>query len=644
MDSNLQLNLYSGLLIYRATRSPEFLLFNDSFSNKRYWGPPKGRVIGQEDEKKCALRAAFEIIGLNPKDLKIEDGFKIEVKYLSGTKPKKVCYYLAQALDAHSRIAANAEGLHIQWCNAQTATERSAFRNMQDVFKHASVFVESKKKARQQTRKRTTDSNYNPYPTSPTIPKTPSIEEADSMTNQLKGLNITPVLEPPRDTNETPVGLEGIARDKRTDGHRMSGNRFSRVMESTDPDDRAAKNRSNNPLYKTRLCERFEAEGYCPYDTKCTFAHGTEELRERTVEHTEEVVNGRTEFNDNGLFKTKLCERYMKGNFCQYGPKCNFAHGMSELKRRPSKDRNGHSEVNHHDCLPHYKPPRVENGDLRSTQDTEPKETNLGIKGIPIDKPLSPVTPIASQFDDTQQESGHGSNKVALLSAPEYTLNLVPKSPTPGANVKRPNADKLPLKTVLNGHSEDYGKTKMKVVELSAHEREIMPIVKPKSPSSPCIPQQDENVIKDLKKYFVMSTSDPNTSADVKEVTRIEMRHNFTKASLFFALFASLLDDISKDNCNTTVSIFKSREKLFSTLVRNTTDQQKFLKAWANYATKRNQQVLAKTSVVLSYWYSCDMVDEEVCLKWYNELEDDSKIKLKSAKFIDWLKTADEED
>lgn len=231
---------------------------------------------------------------------------------------------MAQALDAHSRIAANAEGLHIQWCNAQTATERSAFRNMQDVFKHANVFVESKKKARQQTRKRMTDSNYNAYPTPPAISKTASIDDAGRMTHQLKGLNITPVLEQPRDINENPVALDGIARDNRTHGHRLSGNRFNRVMESADLDDKAAKNRSNNPLYKTRLCERFEAEGYCPYDTKCTFAHGTEELRERTVEHIEEVVNGRTESNDNGLFKTKLCERYMKGNFCQYGPKCNF--------------------------------------------------------------------------------------------------------------------------------------------------------------------------------------------------------------------------------------------------------------------------------------------------------------------------------
>ena len=40
----------------------------------------------------------------------------------------------------------------------------------------------------------------------------------------------------------------------------------------------------DNPLYKTRLCERFETENFCPYGPKCTFAHGAGELRERTVE------------------------------------------------------------------------------------------------------------------------------------------------------------------------------------------------------------------------------------------------------------------------------------------------------------------------------------------------------------------------
>jgi hypothetical protein len=327
---------------------------------------------------------------------------------------------LAQALDAHSRIVANAEGLHIQWCNAQTATERSAFRNMQDVFKHASMFVENKRKARQQTRKRTTDSSYSPYPGSPTTTKSTSIDEPVNLNSQSKGLNITPVVDSPRETNNNQVDLEDTLRDKGANGRRASGNRYSRVMGNADSDEKTVKNRSNNPLYKTRLCERFEAEGYCPYDTKCTFAHGTAELRERTVEHTEENVNGRAEFADNGLFKTKLCERYMKGNFCQYGPKCNFgkfqpakhktskhaidhgnlsilAHGMSELKRRSSKDKNGHTDMSHNEHLPHYKSSRVESGDrdMRSTEDIYLNESNQSEPVVPLNKPLSPVTPIA---------------------------------------------------------------------------------------------------------------------------------------------------------------------------------------------------------------------------------------------------------
>jgi hypothetical protein len=42
----------AGLLLYRVQRSVEFLLFNDTFSQKRHWIPPKGRVIGIEDDVK----------------------------------------------------------------------------------------------------------------------------------------------------------------------------------------------------------------------------------------------------------------------------------------------------------------------------------------------------------------------------------------------------------------------------------------------------------------------------------------------------------------------------------------------------------------------------------------------------------------
>lgn len=117
----------------------------------------------------------------------------------------------------------------------------------------------------------------------------------------------------------------------------------------------AQRKKDENPLYKTRLCERFETEGTCPYGPKCTFAHGIAELRERKADLHEEkpaalpvpppVVpvtvhasnslataaatmpdqnGGAMLESSNPLFKTRLCERFMKDQFCQYGPKCHF--------------------------------------------------------------------------------------------------------------------------------------------------------------------------------------------------------------------------------------------------------------------------------------------------------------------------------
>jgi len=45
---------------------------------------------------RCALRETLEITGLSVKDLKVEDGFRAEIKYLSGTK-----YGLEQCMLTH---------------------------------------------------------------------------------------------------------------------------------------------------------------------------------------------------------------------------------------------------------------------------------------------------------------------------------------------------------------------------------------------------------------------------------------------------------------------------------------------------------------------------------------------------------------
>jgi len=677
MERNLQLNLYSGLLIYRTTRNTEFLLFNDTFSNKRHWGPPKGRVIGQEDEKKCALRAAFEIIGLNPKDLRIEEGFKIEVKYLSGTKPKKVSYYLAQHLDAHSRIPPNAEGLHIQWCNVQMAMEKAAFRNMQDVFKHASAFVENKRKTRHQARRKTSESPRSNYGSSAgslfhagqadlSTTELNSTDGVGNMRSQLNGLNITSMPDSPR-----PEDNRHHTEDREFRRNGESGEYHHKGLPAGDQDEKNGKSLSSNPLYKTRLCERFETEGYCPYETKCTFAHGTAELRERSTEQPDDGPSGRSDIGENNLFKTRLCERFMKGNFCQYGPKCNFAHGVAELKNRPpvSKERTRSPELSMDEPSPRFRSPRNGSRDTPQreyhhttnvhTDVTIPRAHSPAPMVVPSDsdramqaKSVTPEPPvIANQTIKPTQtkpdslssfDNGNGVTKPKLVQY-DRRLPALAKPHTLGHAPWRQGDEKVPLKEALNGQAEAYEKTKIKVVELSKHERDMLPMVKPKV-ASPVIVQQEENVIRDLKRYFEMSMDAQNSSAaDIKEVTRIEMRYDFSKASLFHALFASLLDDHCKDG-HSAVSIFKSKEKLFATLVRNTADQQKLLKAWATYVTQRNPQLLPKTSLVLSYWYSCELIEEEVCLKWHQQLEDNSKLKLKSAKFIDWLQTAEEEE
>ncbi|KAF9965773.1 hypothetical protein BGZ65_000628, partial [Modicella reniformis] len=83
MDKSLHV---TGILIYRHQRnSTEILLANDSFNHKRHWAGPKGRVIGDEDELKAALRETLEITGLSVKDLRVEESFRAEIKYLSGT-------------------------------------------------------------------------------------------------------------------------------------------------------------------------------------------------------------------------------------------------------------------------------------------------------------------------------------------------------------------------------------------------------------------------------------------------------------------------------------------------------------------------------------------------------------------------------
>lgn len=72
----------------------------------------------------------------------------------------------------------------------------------------------------------------------------------------------------------------------------------------------------NTSRYKTELCRPYEEFGVCKYGDKCQFAHGMNELRS-LARHPK--------------YKTELCRTYHTVGFCPYGPRCHFVHNQEEV-------------------------------------------------------------------------------------------------------------------------------------------------------------------------------------------------------------------------------------------------------------------------------------------------------------------------
>ena len=63
--------------------------------------------------------------------------------------------------------------------------------------------------------------------------------------------------------------------------------------------------------YKTELCRAYEERGQCRYAERCQFAHGVVELRA---------------MQRHPKYKTELCRTYHTSGYCPYGARCHFVH------------------------------------------------------------------------------------------------------------------------------------------------------------------------------------------------------------------------------------------------------------------------------------------------------------------------------
>ncbi|KAJ3217618.1 hypothetical protein HDU67_007560 [Dinochytrium kinnereticum] len=378
--------------------------------------------------------------------------------------------------------------------------------------------------------------------------------------------------------------------------------------------DEAGGSVADNPLYKTRLCERFETEGACPYGSRCTFAHGTPELRDRATFGGEQ--DQKNEGPENPLYKTRLCERFVKENFCQYGPRCNFAHSPEELRTRPTpvafvaQTDEAKDEGPSHTTVSNPLPPGALNGAVKVVKAGGKKNDNISLKDLMNDRDKTGkknlrVVEIDAPMNVTQGTSDTGpANPSSITGSPALTPASVDASATSGGS---PATTPSSLPATSSVPTAKYSKL-------------------------------EETLVTELFKYFKSAPEGGRTiTEETKEITRIEFKHDLTKQQLFNVLLPSLFDD------DFTVAKFQARVKFFQQYIRSASDQIAFLKAW-DKAMQRSAGLLKKAAVVFKSLYDADLVEEDSFMRWCQGSVISEGVKKRCEPLIEWFQTAEEED
>eukprot|EP00241_Pyramimonas_parkeae_P003919 CAMPEP_0114253266 /NCGR_PEP_ID=MMETSP0058-20121206/16293_1 /TAXON_ID=36894 /ORGANISM="Pyramimonas parkeae, CCMP726" /LENGTH=658 /DNA_ID=CAMNT_0001367285 /DNA_START=393 /DNA_END=2369 /DNA_ORIENTATION=- len=77
------------------------------------------------------------------------------------------------------------------------------------------------------------------------------------------------------------------------------------------------------PSFRTRLCKYYSSRAPCAHGDRCQFAHGVSELRVEAAIFQGCLPPG---------FKTRLCNNFLTRGQCPHTDCCHFAHGVEELR------------------------------------------------------------------------------------------------------------------------------------------------------------------------------------------------------------------------------------------------------------------------------------------------------------------------
>jgi len=116
--------------------------------------------------------------------------------------------------------------------------------------------------------------------------------------------------------------------------------------------------------YKTELCRPFTETGKCKYGDKCQFSHGIKELRILT-RHPK--------------YKTEYCRTFHTTGYCPYGPRCHFIHDIHEARTATQSNdfiTRRHSDLKSNSSLPKSTNRNRINSDYTNSSSSQTKFTS----------------------------------------------------------------------------------------------------------------------------------------------------------------------------------------------------------------------------------------------------------------------------
>lgn len=164
---------------------------------------------------------------------------------------------------------------------------------------------------------------------------------------------------------------------------------------------------TNTSRYKTELCRPFEEAGECKYGDKCQFAHGMHELRN---------------LQRHPKYKTELCRTFHSVGFCPYGARCHFVHSSQE-------------------ALTHNRQVAAYHARLQQQQQNRMKTMSMSTGS---DRETSSVGSISPTMTHVQNQSGYFVDQQSPTGVFSFTFSpsnspihdMAPISPPPAQFVK----------------------------------------------------------------------------------------------------------------------------------------------------------------------------------------------------------------